>query len=66
MGQAIVQVLIVVLFTGLVGIILMIVRDIFQNDHYPSDNRLERTPTSEPSNGEEPYERLSRQSKATA
>jgi len=33
MGQAILQVLIVVLFTGLVGIIRMIVRDIFQNAH---------------------------------
>jgi hypothetical protein len=39
MVQAIVQVLIVGLLTGLVGIIWLIVHDFFEDGHYPNDNR---------------------------
>ena len=41
MVQVIVEVVIVGLLTGLVGIIWMIVRSRFDDDHYPDDNRQE-------------------------
>ena len=66
MVQAIVQVLIVGLLTGLVGIIWIIVRDVLQEDHYPGDIRLAKTPSPEPRNGEEPHDPSSRPSKIAA
>jgi hypothetical protein len=39
MIQLLVQVLIVALLTGLVGIIWLVVRDTFGDDHHTNDNR---------------------------
>lgn len=66
MIQAIIQVLIVGLLTVLVGIIWMIVHDIFEDNPYPDDNRLDGTPMPKSSNGEGPHEHPSPQSKAAA
>jgi hypothetical protein len=64
MEQVIIEVMIVGLLTGLVGIIWIIVRDCFDDDHYPSDNRHESaSPVHH--GGEEPHERPSWQAKAT-
>jgi len=66
MVQAIAQVLIVGLLTGLAGIIWIIVRDIFEEDHFPGDYRLPKTPSPEPCKGEEPHEPSPRGSKIAA
>lgn len=39
MIQLLVQVLIVALFTGLAGIIWLVVHNSFDDDHHPDDNR---------------------------
>ena len=66
MVQAIIQVLIVGLLTGLAGIIWMIVRDIVQDNHSSNDNQLGNTPSPEPLNGEKPHEPSSKESKVAA
>jgi len=66
MVQAILQVLIVGLLTGLAGIIWMVVRHSFDDDLYFDDNRQVGSPSSEPSDGKDPHERSSRQSNIAA
>jgi hypothetical protein len=64
MVQVIIELMIVGLLTGLVGIIWIIVRDCFDDDHYPNDNRQESaSPVHH--DGAEPHERSSWQAKAT-
>ena len=64
MVQVILQVLIVGMLTGLVGIIWMVARNSFTDDHDPDDNRHGETSSAEPHDREEPHERSSRQSTA--
>ena len=66
MVQLILQVLIVGLFAGLAGIIWMVVRHSFDDDHVFDDNRLGGHPSSTPSNGNDPDEPSPRQSKIAA
>ena len=66
MAQIFLEILIVGLFTGLVGIIWMIVRDCFDDDHDSGVNRLEETLLSEPHDGEKAHEHSSSHSKIAA
>jgi hypothetical protein len=66
MTQIILEVLIVGLITGLVGIIWIVVRDCFDDNHDSGVNRLEGTHLPEPCDGEQPQEHSSRQSKTAA
>jgi hypothetical protein len=59
------QEIIVVLLAGLIGVIWVIVLDIFGDDHHPHDNRKEN-PSPEPHDGEKAHEGSSRQSKVAA
>ncbi|HSL02051.1 MAG TPA: hypothetical protein VK901_00755 [Nitrospiraceae bacterium] len=63
MLEGIIEVLIVGLLTGLVGIIWIIVRDCFDDDHSPNDSRQESA-SPDHHDGEEPYALSSRQPKA--
>ena len=64
MVSVIIEVMIVGLLTGLVGIIWIIVRNCFDDDRYPNDNRQESaSPVHH--DGEKPHEHSSWQSKAT-
>jgi len=66
MIQVMLEVLIIGLFTMVAGIIWLVVRDTFGDDHSPDDNRQAGNPSPEPRDGEEPPERSSPQSKAAA
>ena len=66
MVQVILQVLIVGLITGMVGIIWVIARHSFDDDHYSDGERQRGSPPSEPSDGKDPHERSSPQSKIAA
>ena len=61
MVQAIIELVIVGLLTGLVGIIWMIVRDNFNDDHAPDDNRHAAGLSPNHHDGEESYDRTDRQ-----
>jgi hypothetical protein len=64
MVSVIIEVMIVGLLTGLVGIIWIIVRNCFDDDRHPNDNRQESaSPVHH--DGEKPHEHSSWQSKAT-
>ena len=64
MVSVIIEVMIVGLLTGLVGIIWIIVRNCFDDDRYPNDNRQESA-SPDPHDREEPHDRSSRQPKAS-
>ena len=66
MAQLFLEILIVGLFTGLVGIIWMIVRDYFDDDPCSTDKLIRGTPLSEPHDGEKPHEHSSSHSKIAA
>lgn len=66
MVQLILQALIVGLFAGLAGIIWMVVRHSFDDDHVFDDNRQGGHPWSTPCNGNDPHEPSPRQSKIAA
>jgi hypothetical protein len=55
MTQLILEVLIVGLFTALVGIVWMVVRDCFDDDQDSGVKQLGGTPLSEPHDQEEPH-----------
>ena len=66
MVQLILQVLIVWMIAGLVGIIWLVVRHSFDDDHYSDDNREGGSLSSEPSDGKDPHEPSSHGSKIAA
>ena len=66
MELMILEVVIVGLIAGLVGIIWMTVRNYFNDDHYSKDNRLGGTPLSDQHDREEPHKHSSPQPKAAA
>jgi hypothetical protein len=66
MVQLILQVLIVGLLTTMVGIIWVIARHSFDDDHYSDDNREGGSLLSEPSDGKGPHEPSSHGSKIAA
>lgn len=66
MVQIILQVLIVGLLTAMAGIIWVIVRHSFDDDLYSDGNQQDGSPSSEPSDGMDPHEPPSRQSKIAA
>ena len=66
MVQLILQVLIVGMIAGLVGIIWMVVRHSFDDDHFFDDNRQGGHPSLTPSNGNDPHGPSPRQSKIAA
>ena len=66
MVQLILQVLIVGLIAGLVGIIWMVVRHSFDDDYFFDDNRQGRHPSLTPGNGNDPHEPSPRPSKIAA
>jgi hypothetical protein len=66
MTQLLLEVLIVGLLTGLVGIIWMIVRDCFDDDPCSTDKLISLPPLSEPRDREESHEQSSRKSKVAA
>ena len=66
MELVILEVLIVGLMAGMVGIIWMIVRNYFNDGHDSEGNRLDGTPLPEPHDGETPQEQASQHSKAAA
>ena len=53
------------LLMGLVGLIWVMVLDIFGDKHHPHD-KGQGNPSPEPHDGEKPHERSSRQSKVAA
>ena len=66
MAQVIIEVLIVGLFTALVGIVWMVVRDCFDDDQDSGVKQLGGTPLSEPHDQEESHEHASPHSKIAA
>ena len=66
MVQLILQVLIVWMIAGLVGIIWLVVRHSFDDDHYLDDTRPGGSLSSEPSDGKDPHEPSSHGSKIAA
>jgi hypothetical protein len=66
MAQLFLEVLIVGLITGLVGVIWIIVRDCFDDDHDSGVNPLEGTPLPEQHDQEEPHKHSPRHSKIAA
>jgi hypothetical protein len=66
MAQIFLEILIVGLFTGLVGIIWMIVRDCFADDRDSEVKQIGGTPLSEPHDGEKLHEHSSPHSKIAA
>ena len=66
MVQITLQVLIVGLITTMAGIIWVIARHSFDDDLYSDDNEQGGIPPSDPSNGKDPHEPRSRQSKIAA
>ena len=66
MVQLILQVLIVGMIAGLVGIIWMVVRHSFDDDYFFDNNRQGGSPSSEQGIGKDPHEHPSRHSKVAA
>ena len=66
MAQLFLEILIVGLFTGLVGIIWMIVRDCFADDRDSGVKQIGGTPLSEPHDQEEPHKHSPSHSKIAA
>ena len=56
MAQVIIEVLVVGLFTALVGIVWMVVRDCFDDDQDSGVKQIGGTPLSEPHDQEESHE----------
>jgi hypothetical protein len=66
MVQLILQILIVLMIAGLVGIIWMVVRHSFNDNDDSTNNRLGGSSSSEPCDGKDPHESSSLQLKAAA
>ena len=66
MVQLILQILIVWMIAGLVGIIWMVFRHSLNDDYNSDDNRQGGIPSSEPCDGKDPHEHSSRHSNVAA
>ena len=66
MAQVIIEVIIVGLFTGLVGIIWIVIRDCFDDDHDSVVKQIGGTPLSEPRDQEESHKHAPPHSKIAA